>query len=168
MVTTLLHHESHVILSVALNFEGDHGYYTTEDRLQSFHFPNPHLNIRALSLAEKVGHADGMLSSSHYNILSRIALLNPETLMITDDGNKCFRIVDLGRKYVSSICNLGAKHKSPIIGDIAGCNLHHPFAQLYLPNQSAILLTDGRYILKLNVTGKEHSKKLSSQLSQVA
>ena len=100
-----------------------------------------------------------MLLSSHYNTASRISLLNPETLMITDLDNKCFRIVDLTRRFVSSICNLGAKHELPIIGTIDGCNLHHPFTQLYLPNQSAILLTDGRYILKLNVTGKEHSNK---------
>ena len=152
--TTILHHSSHAILSVALDFEGNIGYYTTIDRIQIFNFHAPQLNIKALSFANMIGHLDGPLKSSHYNEPSRMVPLNSKTLMITDKLNRCYRIVDLENEYVSSICNLEEKYDRPLIGSIVGCRLHNPATQLYLPHQSLILLTDGRFILKLNVTGK--------------
>ena len=141
-----------MILSVALGFEGNIGYYTTQYRIQSFNLLTPRLNIKALSFADTIGYSDSQLKNSFYNEPSIIVLLNSKTLMITDKNNKCYRIVDLENK--SSICNLQEKYNAPVIGSIAGCRLHYPSTQLYLPSQSLILLTDGRFIFKLNVTGR--------------
>ena len=152
-------HSSHVILSVALDFVGNIGYYTTKYRIQSFNLLIPRLNIKAPSFADTIGHSDGQLKNSFYSEPSRMVLLNSKTLMITDRINRCYRVVDLENKSVSSICNVEEKYDGPI-GSIAGCRLRSPFTQLYVPHQSLILLTDGRSIFKLNVTGKATLKIL--------
>lgn len=155
-VSTVLQHDHSAILGLAIDFTLNRGYYTTRNGLHKFTLQSPELNIKHLSKGEFVGHADGPLSKSQFNMPSHLTLLNSKTLMISDKNNKRYRIVDLARNVVSSICNIKPKKPySTVEGNISECGLHQPAAQLHLPHRSIILVTDGRAILRLEVIGEK-------------
>ena len=83
-------------------------------------------------------YIDGPFEKATFSRLSRIAMINEDTLLVVDTGNQRLRVIDLNRYVVSSICT------SPGIssgGNITHCSVSNPTSVTYFSPMSILVGT---------------------------
>ena len=97
---------------------------------------------------------DGPLFNAGFSSLNSVLFIDDQVILLSDETNNNFRILDLQNETISSVCKISKQRTETYIGEeISSCNVYKPRHLFKHPERELVLILSDLSILQLDYEG---------------